>query len=200
MKLPQLRSAVPSSGNVVSKAIGRFMLFILRWKVIGEVYNVPKIVIVAAPHTSWTDFWVCLATKLALGLHASWLIADTYTKWPVGYIIRWLGGIPVNRRGNNNLVSSVVSSFNAQDGLVLGILPEGTRKKVTKWKSGFWYIAREAGVPIQLASLDYDKRAFEFGLVIETTENKDSDMKKIQNYYKSVTPRHPSKFGGEYLN
>jgi len=200
MKIPQLGSAIPSRGNVVSKAIGRFMLLILRWKIIGEVHNVSKIVIVVAPHTSWTDFWVGLATKLALGLRASWLIADTYTKWPVGNIIRWLGGIPVNRQANNDLVSSVVGTFNVQDGLVLGILPEGTRKKVAKWKSGFWYIAKEAGVPIQLASLDYDKRSFEFGLVIETTENKDSDMRKIQEYYKSVTPRHQGKFGGEYLN
>ena len=128
------------------------------------------------------------------------MIADTYTKWPVGNIVRWLGGIPVNKQAHHNLVSSVVSTFNEQDGLVLGILPEGTRKKVAKWKSGFWYIAKEAGVPIQLASLDYDKRFFDFGLVVETTENKDSDMKKIQEYYKSVTPRHASKFGGEYLD
>ena len=199
MNIPQLGSAIPSRGNVVSKAIGRFMLFILRWKIIGEVHNVSKLVIVLAPHTSWTDFWVALATKLSLGLRASWLIADTYTKWPVGNIIRWLGGIAVNRQVKNHLVSHAVHTFNEQDGLVLGILPEGTRKKVAKWKSGFWYIAKEAGVPIQLASLDYDKRHFEFGLVIDTAENKDSDMRKIQGYYKSFTPRHPHKFGGEYL-
>ena len=200
MKIPQLGSAIPSRGNIVSKAIGRFMLIILRWKVIGEVHNVSKLVVIVAPHTSWTDFWVCLATKLTLGLHASWLIADTYTKWPVGIIIKWLGGISVNRQRNNNLVSSVVTTFNDEDALVLGILPEGTRKKVIKWKSGFWYIAKGAGVPIQLASLDYDKRCFDFGLVIETTENIDSDMRDIQNYYKNVTPRHPRKFGGEYLD
>ena len=199
MNIPQLGSAIPSRGNFVSKAIGRFMLFILRWKIIGEVHNVSKLVIVLAPHTSWTDFWVALATKLSLGLRASWLIADTYTKWPVGNIIRWLGGIAVNRQVKNHLVSHAVHTFNEQDGLVLGILPEGTRKKVAKWKSGFWYIAKEAGVPIQLASLDYDKRHFEFGLVIDTAENKDSDMRKILGYYKSFTPRHPHKFGGEYL-
>ena len=108
--------------------------------------------------------------------------------------------INIHRQSHNNLVSSVVSSFNEQDGLVLGLLPEGTRKKVTKWKTGFWHIAKEAGVPIQLASLDYGKRLFEFGLVIETTENKESDMRNIQTYYKNVTPKHPDKFGGEYLN
>ena len=199
MKTPQLGSAIPSRGNIVSKAIGRFLFFILRWKVIGEVHNVSKLIIVVAPHTSWTDFWVGLATQLTLGLRASFLIADTYTKWPVSIFIKWLGGIPVNRQARNNLVSSVVSTFNEQGDLVLGILPEGTRKKVTKWKTGFWYIAKEAGVPIQLASLDYDKRCFKFGLVIETTENKDLDIRKIQNYYKNITPRHPNKFGGEYL-
>ena len=93
----------------------------------------------------------------------------------------------------------MVEIFNARDQLLLTITPEGTRRKVDKWKTGFWYIAAQAGVPVQLVSFDYEKRITECGPVIELSDNIDADMKRIQNYFKDVKAKHPDKFGGEYL-
>ena len=93
----------------------------------------------------------------------------------------------------------MVEIFNASDRLLLTITPEGTRRKVDKWKTGFWHIAAQADVPVQLVSFDYEKRVTEFGPVIELSDDIEADMERIQNYYKGVRAKHPEKFGGEYL-
>ena len=93
----------------------------------------------------------------------------------------------------------MVEIFNSSDELLLAIAPEGTRRKVDKWKTGFWHIAAQAGVPVQLVSFDYEKRITECGPVIELSDDIDADMERIQNYYRDVRAKHPDKFGGEYL-
>jgi 1-acyl-sn-glycerol-3-phosphate acyltransferase len=113
--------------------------------------------------------------------------------------MRWLGGIPVKRKTSNNLVSQIVQAFDENDELMLALFPEGTRRKKVKWKTGFWHIAVRAGVPIQLVSLDYDRRVSEFGPVIEPSHSLEADMKRIQQYYQGVRAKYPDKFGGEYL-
>jgi 1-acyl-sn-glycerol-3-phosphate acyltransferase len=113
--------------------------------------------------------------------------------------MRRLGGIPVHRSAPHEVVSQIVKTFNDNDRLLLALSPEGTRKKVARWKTGFWHIAALAGVPIQLVSFDYARRITECGPVIETSNNIEADMKLIQNYYKGVQAKYPSKFGGEYL-
>lgn len=175
------------------------MLSAIRWQIKGNVHNAPKFVMVLAPHTSLWDFYVGLAGKLAVGLHSSWLVSAAYTWWPLGVFLRRLGGIPIYRNGSHNLVSQLVESFNENDRMMVTLFPEGTRKKVGKWKTGFWYIASQAGIPIQLVSIDYEKRIAECGPVIEPSNNIEADMKKIQEYYKEVQAKHPDKFGGEYL-
>lgn len=113
--------------------------------------------------------------------------------------MRWLGGIPVNRDASQNLVSQIVKTFNENDNLLLALFPEGTRKNVLKWKTGFWHIAVQAEIPIQLVSLDYDRRATVFGPVIEPSRSLEADMQRIQKYYQGVRAKYPEKFGGEYL-
>ena len=175
------------------------MLSAFRWQIKGKVLNAPKFVMVLAPHTSMWDFYVGLAGKLAVGLHSSWLVSAAYTWWPLGVFLRRSGGIPVYQNGSHNLVSQIVESFNDNDRMMVTLFPEGTRKKVGTWKTGFWYIASQAGIPIQLVSFDYEKRITECGPVIEPSNNIEADMKKIQEYYKGVQAKHPDKFGGEYL-
>jgi 1-acyl-sn-glycerol-3-phosphate acyltransferase len=136
---------------------------------------------------------------LAVGFRSSWLIAAKHTWWPLGIFMRRLGGIPVHRSAPHEVVSQIVKTFNDNDRLLLALSPEGTRKKVARWKTGFWHIAALAGVPIQLVSFDYARRITECGPVIETSNNIEADMKLIQNYYKGVQAKYPSKFGGEYL-
>ena len=113
--------------------------------------------------------------------------------------MRWLGGIPVKRDASHNLVSQIVQTFNENDKLLLALFPEGTRKKVVKWKTGFWHIAVQADIPIQLVSLDYDRRVTIFGPVIELSDSLEADMERIQKYFQGVGAKHPDKFGGEYL-
>jgi 1-acyl-sn-glycerol-3-phosphate acyltransferase len=199
MHIPEPGPLTPQKSNVLSRAIGRLLLSAFRWQIKGEVHNGPKFVMVLAPHTSMWDFYIALAGKLAVGLHSSWLISAAYTWWPLGVVLHRLGGISIHRNGTRNLVSQFVESFNKNERMMITLFPEGTRKKVGRWKTGFWYIASQAGIPIQLVRIDYETRTTECGPVIEPSKNIEADMKKIQEYYKGVQAKHPDKFGGEYL-
>ena len=199
MDIPELGPLTPQKSNVLTRAIGRLLLFIFRWQVTGKVHNAPKFIMVWAPHTSMWDFFIAHASRLAVGFQSSWLVAARHARWPLGFVMRKLGGIPIHRSASHNVVSQVVKTFNANDRLLLAIAPEGTRRKVEKWKTGFWHIAVQAGVPVQLVSFDYKKRVTECGPVIELSDDIEADMKYIQNYYKAVNAKHPEKFGGEYL-
>jgi len=199
MYIPELGPLTPQKSNILTRAIGRSLLLGFRWQVKGKVHNAPKLVMVLAPHTSACDFFIALASMLAVGFRSSWLIAAKHAWWPLGFFMRRLGGIPVHRSTPHDVVSQIVKTFNDNDRLLLALSPEGTRKKVAKWKTGFWHIAAGAGVPIQLVSFDYTKRITECGPVIDTSNNIEADMKLIQNYYKGVQAKYPCKFGGEYL-
>lgn len=199
MNIPDLGPSIPQRGNVLTRAIGRMLLAGYRWQVEGNVHDAPKLMGVLAPHTSSWDFYTTIATMLAVGFRSSWLIADAYTWWPLGVFMRWLGGIPVKRDASHNLVSQIVQTCNENDKLLLALFPEGTRKKVVKWKTGFWHIAVQADMPIQLVSLDYDRRVTIFGPVIELSDSLEADMERIQKYFQGVRAKHPDKFGGEYL-
>ena len=199
MNIPELGPLTPQRGNVLTRAIGRLLLAGYQWQVVGNVHNAEKFVVVLAPHTSSWDFYTTIATMQAVGFRSSWLIADAYTWWPLGIFMRWLGGIPVKRGTSSNLVSQIVTTFNENDRLLLALFPEGTRKKEVNWKTGFWHIAVQTGVPIQLVSLDYHRRVTEIGPVIEPSQNIEADMERIQKYYKGVQAKHPDQFGGEYL-
>lgn len=199
MNIPELGPLTPRRGNVLTRAIGRVLLAVYRWQVIGKMHNAPKLILILAPHTSLWDLYTPNATMMAVGFRSSWLVAAALSFWPLSLFIRWSDGIIVHRSSSHNLVTQIVKEFNDNDSLVLTLSPEGKLSKVIKWKTGFWHIASQAGVPIQLVSLDYGKRATEFGPVIEISDSIDTDMERIQNYYKDVQGRNPDQFGGEYL-
>lgn len=199
MEIPQPGSLTPQKSSVLSRAIGRLLLSLLRWQIKGEVHNAKKFVMILAPHTSIWDFYVGIAGKLAVGLHSSWFISSAYTWWPLGFFLRRLGGIPIYRNGSHNLVSQIVESFNKHERMMVTLFPEGTRKKVGRWRTGFWYIASQAGIPIQLVSFDYAKRVTQCGPVFVPSGDIEADMKKIQEFYRNVQAKHPEQFGGEFL-
>ena len=199
MNIPKLGPLTPRRGNILTRAIGRVLLAVYRWQVLGKMHNAPKLILILAPHTSLWDLYTPNATMMAVGFRSSWLVAAALSFWPLSLFIRWSDGIIVHRSSSHNLVSQVVKEFNDNDSLVLTLSPEGKLSKVIKWKTGFWHIASQTGVPIQLVSLDYGKRATEFGPVIKTSDSIEADMERIQNYYKDVQGRNPDQFGGEYL-
>jgi len=193
MFLPTLGPQVPQQGNFFSKWLGRVLLRVCRWRIEGEVCSLPKFVFVMGPHTSWWDFTNNLGVKLALGLHVSWFIANKYTKGVVGKLLGSIGAVPVERNSRNDMVTQMANEFTAREKFLLAIFPEGTRKPVEKWKSGFWHIAKQAGVPVQLVAVDYAKRATVFGPIIELSQDKDQDIKLMRQYFKTVVAKRPDK-------
>jgi 1-acyl-sn-glycerol-3-phosphate acyltransferase len=168
------------------------------WKV-GE--NIPpdihKAVVVAAPHTSNWDFVYSLATFRILGLKVNYLAKKELFKFPLKYLLNSTGAIPVERSKSHNLVDAMVSMFRQHERLYLLAAAEGTRKKVGKWKSGFYHVAMGAGVPVMLGYLDYEKKIAGFGPVMHLTGDKERDMAVIREFYRKVRGRNPEKFDPE---
>jgi 1-acyl-sn-glycerol-3-phosphate acyltransferase len=155
---------------------------------------VAKAVIIVAPHTSNWDFFVGLSVDLALDLKANFLGKHSIFVWPWKSLLVRVGGIPVRRGTAENVVDQMVQEFQHRQDLVLAIAPEGTRKKVAQWKTGFWHIAKRAGVPIILVSLDYSRRVLTLGPLMTPGDDLDEDLRVIKAHFATVTARHPELF------
>lgn len=161
------------------------------WKIINDFPKLKKYVIIAAPHTSWQDFPIAILAKFVKGAKVNYVGKASLFKWPYGFIFRWLGGAPVDRTKNTKLVDSIVDVFNSKEEFVLGMSPEGTRRKVDTWKTGFYYIAKGADVPIVMATLDFPKKEIKISEPYYLTNNKEDDMKHFKSYFKGVIGKHP---------
>lgn len=166
-------------------------LWIFQWKKEGQVPDVPKFVMIAAPHTSNWDLPLTLILSLAFRMKVFWLGKHTIFRPPFGSLFKWLGGIPVDRRQANDLVTQCVHTFKSSARMIMIIPPEGTRSKVRYWKTGFYYIAHGAGVPIALGYIDYKLKAGGIGPAVTTTGNIEADMVKIREFYADVTGKNP---------
>lgn len=173
--------------STVMHWLSRLALRLSGWHIEGHVPDVPKYVLIAAPHTSNWDFPVTLMVCFALRLRVYWMGKSTLFP-PIGAgLMRWLGGIPVHRERAGNLVQSTVEAFQRSQRLTVIIPPEGTRGKVTHWKTGFYFIAHGAGVPIALGYLDFRKRLAGIGPLFATTGDIDADMPQIQAFYVGIS-------------
>jgi 1-acyl-sn-glycerol-3-phosphate acyltransferase len=161
--LPVLGPEVPQRGSAVTRAFGRAILAVLGWHVEGEIPNLPKFVVAVAPHTSNWDFFVGVAVMFALDLRIAFLGKHTIFRGPAAPVLRWIGGIPVDRASPHGVVGDSVAAFAQVERRVLAIAPEGTRSRVSQFKPGFLHIARGANVPVVLAALDYGARCVRFG-------------------------------------
>nr|WP_281500727.1 lysophospholipid acyltransferase family protein [Kordiimonas marina] len=152
---------------------------------VGSVPADAKLVAIAAPHTSNWDFPLFMSVVGVLRLRVRFFGKHTLFEGPFGKLFYWLGGIPVERETKNaaDLVNEAVEAFRTRDSLILGLAPEGTRSKVEKWKTGFYRIAVEAGVPIQFAYLDSRTREIGIGPQFIPTGDKDADLAAIQAFY-----------------
>jgi 1-acyl-sn-glycerol-3-phosphate acyltransferase len=154
------------------------------------VKNTEKYVMIVAPHTTWLDFPLGLLIKWAMDFDTNYIGKDSLFKGPLGFFFKWVGGIPVDRSKNNNMVDAVVNLFNEKKSLKLTLAPEGTRKKVDKWKTGFYYIAKGANVPILMMSLDFEKRIVKISELYHTTDNIEVDFEHFKKYYEGVKGYH----------
>ena len=168
---------------------------ILGWKLVGDFpKDIKKYVVIAAPHTSWQDFPIGILARNTSGIKINFIGKDSLFKGPFGFIFRSLGGTPVNRSESNNLVDAIVKVFNEKDEFRLALSPEGTRKKVDKWKTGFYYIAKGANVPIVMATLDFGKKQVKFSEPYYTTDDKEKDFEYFQSFFKPEMAKKPSHY------
>ena len=183
----------PSFAVRLFRPLARLWLRATGWHIEGEMPKVPKFIIVAAPHSSNWDLPHVLAAGLEFGIRVHWMGKDSLFKWPYGGFMRWLGGIPVDRSKANNAVAQMVERFAQEDKLILVIPPEGTRGKVSRWKSGFYHIAVGAKIPLALGFLDYKRKAAGIAKVFHPTGDYEKDLAEIQAFYATVTARHPDR-------
>ncbi len=176
-----------------------FYMRAFRWKKEGRIPNVPKFVMIAAPHTSNWDLPMTLILSLAFRMKVFWLGKHTIFRPPFGWLFKWLGGIPVDRRQANNLVTQCIQTFQRSERLIMIIPPEGTRSKVRYWKTGFYYIAHGAGVPISLGYVDYKRKAGGMGPTVITTGDIEADMMKIRSFYAGVTGKNPHQWAEQAI-
>jgi len=177
------------------KKFSKFILKLIGWKVVGEMpKDVKKMVIIEAPHTSNWDYPIGMLCISAKGVNVNVVIKKELFFWPLGPILRWLGGIPLDRSGSSNKVESLANVFKKYDELYFAITPEGTRSLVTNWKKGYYYIALTAGVPILLTAIDYPSKTGFIRELVYPTGNYDEDFKKIEAFYRTKGAKYPEKF------
>ena len=182
---------MPRTGSALSRALGRWTLAALGWRIEGTIPDLPKLVIIAAPHTTNWDFVVGMAAKMALGLSVLWLGKDSLFRGPLGVVMRSLGGVPVDRSNASDVVSQVIQEFSRRDRMVLGLAPEGTRKRVERWRTGFYHIAHGARVPVVPVALNWGARALQIGDPFTTTGEVDADVSELQRRFTGVVGRRP---------
>ena len=182
--------------NTLLRAGSRAFLRLNGWQVEGSLpAEARKCVLIAAPHTSNWDLPYTLMVAFVLNLNIYWMGKHSLFAFPFGPVMRWLGGIAVDRSRSTNLVSASAMALKAADGPVqLVVPPEGTRGRTTHWKTGFYYIALEAGVPIVLAYMDYARKVSGLGPVFVPTGDVDADMAEIKRFYAGVKGRRTQHF------
>ena len=160
----------------------------------GDWPAAPKAVMIAAPHTSnWDGVWM-LAAAGFYQVKLRWMGKKALVNHPLGWFVRWLGCVPVDRTSARDVVNQMGAAFAAHDRMILGVAPEGTRSHAVEWKSGFYRIAEQAGVPLILSVLDYGQRTIRIDGVFEPTGDYDSDLGRIQAHYADARGRHAGKF------
>ncbi len=187
--VPQPGPSVPRRGGPVRALIGRTVLRLLGWRIEGELPDAPKMLILAAPHSSNWDFVIGVAIVFALRLDIRFLGKQELFRGPLGVFMRWLGGIPVDRDRPDGVVEDAIAMFARQERLVLAMAPEGTRQPVERWKTGFYRIALGAGVPIVTGYFDNARKRVGFGLVLTPSGDLAADLERLRAFYRDLPRR-----------
>ncbi|HET8729622.1 MAG TPA: 1-acyl-sn-glycerol-3-phosphate acyltransferase [Moraxellaceae bacterium] len=182
----------PQRGGPFVRWFARLILRLMRWRITGTLPNIPRAVLISAPHTSNQDGFLTAVSSIALGLHTYFLVKHTAFVWPLRRLLTAVGALPVDRANSKNLVSDSAKRIRESDSMWLAIAPEGTRT-ATAWKTGFYWIAVQAGVPILLIAFDYAKRETMVLGTFEPTGDIEKDMPALMERYRDISPRHPDR-------
>ena len=179
------------STNRFTQSLAMALLRLKSWRLEVNMPATSKFVLVGAPHTSKLDLFYALLLAHGTSMKMHWIGKDSLFHWPFGGALRWLGGIPVKRNSSQNFVNQIVDVFNRLEKLVVAIAPEGTRGRAEYWKTGFYYIALGAGVPIALGFVDYKDKVVGIGPTIYPSGDIHADFVQIKAFYEGKMGRHP---------
>ena len=189
LEVPEPGPAVPRRGGRIRAALGRLVLRLMGWRIEGNLPDLPRLVVIAAPHSSGWDFVIGIALVFAMRLDIRFLGKAELFRGPLAPLFRWLGGIPVDRRRPDGVVEDAVARFQASPRLLLAIAPEGTRRPVEHWKTGFYRIALGAGVPIVAGFIDNGRKRVGFGGALQPTGDSDGDIARLREFYRGIRRR-----------
>lgn len=177
----------------MKKSLYKFIFFrLMGWKIEGTINEtIKKCVLMVVPHTSWHDFYLGIFTRGITGLEMNYIAKKELFKFPFGAYFRWMGGEPLDRTGNKNKVEAIAEVFNKKETFRLAIAPEGTRKKVKELKSGFYYIALKAGVPIIPIAFDFGNKTVKIENPFYPTGNYDKDLPILTQHFCGVLGKVP---------
>ena len=190
-RVPVLPECLPRRGNLFSSAVSRALLGASGWTIEGEFPERAKMVAIVAPHTSNWDFIVGILAVFAIGIRVRFLAKHTLFKGPLGWFMRWCGGMPVNREAPQGLVPQAVEAIAKSPAMVLAITPAGTRSSTRAWKSGFYHIAVAARVPIFPVAFDGPRRAIRFLPAFEPSGDYEADLPRLLALYAGVRGIRP---------
>lgn len=178
------------------KFLAKFIYYnILGWKIVGNSNfsqdTIKKALIIAAPHTSWHDFFIGLYLRKITGTKTNFIGKKELFVWPLNYYFKAVGGRPVDRTSGQNKVEAIAKLFNSEEEFRLTLAPEGTRKKVDKWRTGFYYIAKAANVPILMFTLDFEKKQNKISEPFYPTDDKEADFKFMKSFFDGVVGKLP---------
>ena len=180
----------------MSQRIGKAIAAAWGWQIVVNQPPPHKCVIIGAHHTTGWDLPLALLFIAASNLPLKWVGKDSLFWFPpLGWLLKAFGGIPVNRRVHGNFVEKMTEEFRTRETFMMVIAPEGTRKYTPKWKTGFYYIAQTAGVPIVLGFVDFKRKAVGLGPVLTLSGNIQDDFEVIRQFYSTVTGKHPERHG-----
>jgi 1-acyl-sn-glycerol-3-phosphate acyltransferase len=191
---PTLPPRAPQVRARWRRYLGIGLMRLSGWRIAGNLPDLPKVLLIVAPHTSNWDFFHGFSAYLALQLDTTWLAKHTVFFWPLGILARRFGGIAIDRSRGANVVHASVAEFSRRERMCITITPEGTRKRVPEWKLGFYYIANEAKVPIVPVALDYSTRQVVIMPPFVPTGEAASDLPRIKALFSPEMARHPENF------
>lgn len=176
--------------------LAKFIYFkILGWKVVGNVNmskeTVKKAVLIAVPHTSWHDFYIGLLLRQVIGVKSNFIGKKELFVGPFGWYLKAIGGAPIDRSSNHNKVEAIAKLFEEHDEFRLALAPEGTRKKVDKWRTGFYFIAKAAKVPIIMFTLDFENKQNKISQPFYPTDDMEADFDFMKQFFKDVKGKIP---------
>lgn len=194
MSVPRLPARAPQVRSWWRRPVGRALMWLTGWRVVGNLPDLEKFVLIVAPHTSNWDFVHGFFVYLALGFETRWFVKHTAVPGPLGALARHFGAVPIDRARAGNVVQAWVDEFQRHERIAVTLAPEGTRSKVAAWKRGYHRIALAAGVPIVTAALDHSTRSVIFGPPRMPSDDAEHDERELRGDFAPHMARHPKNY------